>query len=102
MVWHVLVDDCAKTCIRTLDRSVDQRELRNIVLMDHTQYWSFRNAVHLRVLKLGLVDRLRLVEAVGRDQLGSVVLRHTVQSVERLGKTGRCQAIDRGFEWPPL
>lgn len=83
----MLVDDGAEAVVRSLDGSVNERELRDIILVDHVEDGLLLNAVHLGVLDLGHHRRLDFVETVGRDQLSRIVLRQTMQSIQGLGET---------------
>ena len=83
----VLVDDGAEAVVRALDGSVNERELRDIILVDHVQDGLLFDAVHLGVLDLSHHGRHLFVETVGRNQLSRIVLRQTMQSVQGLGNT---------------
>ena len=48
----------------------------------------------LRVEKIGLRSSLHFLVAVRRDDLAGVVLRHPIDSFERLGQSCRVEAID--------
>ena len=87
MTWHVLVINCAEACLRALYWTIDERQLCNVIFMDHIQDGSLLNAVNLRVLKLRLVNGLLLIESIGGNKLCSVVLWYPVESIERLWQT---------------
>lgn len=98
MANGVLVDDSAEAVVGTSDGSVNERELSDIILVDHAQDGLLLDAVHLGVLDFGLSCRLLFVETVGRNKLSRIVLRQTMQSVQRLGQTRRGKAVDIGLE----
>ena len=70
--------------------------------MNHAQYRPRFSALLFRVHHDSLIHRRHFFEAVRRDQLRSVVLRNTMEPVQRLWKTSRVQAIDVNLELTSL
>lgn len=99
MACLMLVNDGAKTLIRSFDRPIDQREFCNVILMDHAKNWSLRNPMNLWVLQIYLVGSLLFVISIGWKKLCRVMLGHTQQSVQWLRQTCRIQTVDRCFKW---
>lgn len=56
----MLRDDSTKTLLGRLDRSVDERQLSDVVLVDHSEDGFLFADVHLWVLNLVLVRCLQL------------------------------------------
>ena len=56
----MLGDDSTKTLLGRLDRSVNERQLSNVVLVDHSEDGFLLSDVHLWVLNLVLVRCLQL------------------------------------------
>ena len=71
----VLVNDSAETIVGTSNRSINERELSDIILVDHAEDGLLLDAVHSRVLDFSLSSSLRFVETVGGDELRRIVLR---------------------------
>ena len=98
MARLVLVNNCSEAMIWSLHRAVDQGQLRDVVLVNHTEDWLLLDPVHGRVLHVIGVHGRGLVEAIGGYQLRRVVLRHSVDPVQGPGQTSRCEAVDRWLE----
>lgn len=98
MTLGMLVDDRAEAVLRALDRTVNQRQLGDIVLVNHAEDGLLSNLVHLGVLNVNLSSRLLFVETIRRDELTRIMSRHSVDSSERLGDTRRRKAVDVGFK----
>lgn len=98
----VLLNNRAKASIGTLDWAVNERQLCDIVFVDHAQDGSLFDSMDLWVLKLCLVDRRLLIETIGRYKLSRVMFGQAMKSIQWLWKTGGCQAVYRCLKWPPL
>lgn len=57
-----------------LDWAIDQRELRDVVLVDHAKHGLFFANVHLGVLDVLLIGSLQLTEAIIADQVRRLLL----------------------------
>ena len=85
----VLVENGSEAGFRSLDGSINERQLSDVVLVNHTQNGSLLNAVDLRVFQFSLVSGLLFIEPIRWNQLRSVVLWHSVQSIQRLWQSRR-------------
>lgn len=65
-----------------LDWAIDQRELRDVVLVDHAEHGLLFAHVHLGVLDVLLIGRLQLTEAIIADQVRRLLLGLTIDSAQ--------------------
>ena len=80
-----------------LDGSVDKGQLRDIVLVDHTEDRLLLAHVNGWPLDVLLVRRLQLTEAIVTDQVLGFLLRLAIDGAKRGGQTTGAQAVDIGF-----
>ena len=102
MARLVLVDHGSEATFWASNRAIDQRQLGDIVLVDHIEDGLFLDSVDDGVLHVILVGGCDLVESVGGDKLGGVVLGHPVNSIEWSGETCGVEAVDGRLEFPFL
>lgn len=80
-----------------LDWSVDQRELGDVVLVDHAQDWLLFADVHFGFLDVLLIGRFQLTEAIIADQVRGLLLRFAIDCIQRCGQATRAQTVDIGL-----
>ena len=79
-------NDCAETLSCGLDGPVDERELRDVVLVDHAEDRLLLAHVNCWLLDVLLVRRLQLAEAIVTDQVRSLLLRLAIDCAKGCGQ----------------
>jgi hypothetical protein len=98
MALWVLINNGSKPSLWTSDRSIDEGQLCNIVFVNHIQDWLFLYPVHLWVQKVSLGSSFHFLVTIRRNDLASVVLWHTIDSLQGLRQSCRVKAVDRWVE----
>ena len=80
-------DDGSETLGSSLNGSVNEGELSNVVLVDHAEDGLLLADVDLRVANLSLVGSLEFSEAIITDEVVSLLLGFTVDRAKRGGKS---------------
>ena len=80
-------DDGSETLGSSLNGSVNEGELSNVVLVDHAEDGLLLADVDLRVANLSLVGSLEFSEAIITDEVVSFLLGFTVDRAKRGGKS---------------
>ena len=79
----VVHDNGAESFLGTINRSVLEREICNVVLVNHTEDWFLLNLVNFRFLIEVLVHGLEFPEPIVLDKLGSHLLWLAVVNAKR-------------------
>ena len=87
-------DDSAEALSRSLNGSIDQGKLSDVVLVDHSKDGLLLAHVILRLLDVLLVRRLQLTEPIVADQVCRLLFGLAIESTEGSGKTTRAEAVD--------
>ena len=80
-------NDSAEALGRGLDGSIDEGQLRDVVLVDHAEDGLLLAHVNGWPLDVLLVRRLQLAEAIVTDQVLGLLLRLAIDGAERRGQT---------------
>ena len=83
MAWN----DSAKSRVSSLHGPVNQRQLSNVVLVDHAEDGLLLAHMNGWPLDVLLVRRLQLAEAIVTDQVLGLLLRLAIDGAERRGQT---------------
>lgn len=95
----VLIHDSAEATFWASHRTVNEGQFSDVVLVNHAEDGLLLDLVDNGILHLIEVGGRLLVEPIGGNELGRIVLRHSVNSVQRLGETGGGQAVDRRLKF---
>ena len=87
----------AETLGCRLNWPIDQRELGDVVLVDHAKDWLLFADVHLGVLDVLLIGRFQLTEAIIADQVRGLLLRFAIDCTQRCRQATRAQTVDIGL-----
>ena len=80
-----------------LNWPVDQRELGDVVLVDHAEHWLLFPDVHFGVLDVLLIGRFQLTEAIIADQMRGLLLRFAIDCTQGCRQATRAQTVDIGL-----
>lgn len=94
MALRMFRDNGPEPSLWPSDRSINEYELCNIILMNHVENWLLLYLVDSWVQKVGLSSGLHFLVAVRRDQVGSVMLWLSVDSFQWLGQSSRVKAVN--------
>ena len=90
----VLVDHRSESALGPTHRSVNEGQFGDVVFMDHAEDWLLSVSMHGGVHEILLSGTGLLIESVGGDHSGGVVLGHSVNSRKGLGDSGGGQGVD--------
>jgi len=96
----VTVNHSSKTTLSGLDRAIDEREFRDVVLIYHGLHGLLPRPVHRGVGQLCVLGRLQLPETVVRNESESFLLRLPFDATQGLREAGRGQTVQVLFLRP--
>jgi len=93
MVGGVVHNDGAKALLGAFNRSILEREVGDVVLVNHAEDWLPLNLVNFGLLIEVLVHGLEFPESIVADQLRGNLLRLAVVDAKRSGKSTGSEAV---------
>jgi len=97
MVIRVGVDDSAEAMRSAIDGSVLERQVSNVVFIDHAEDWFLLNVVVLGLLVVLLFSSFQFPESIVADQVGSLLLGLAVVDVQGRGEPTGSKTVQIGL-----